>query len=280
MTKPMRRAKAMSISVMPVMPSWWTSTATIGSAERDAGDDRRLRSGVVALDVGGRVGLGVAERLGLGEGVGVGRAGLGHAGEDVVGGAVDDAHHPGDALADQRLAQRADDRDAAGHRGLEEEVDAGRLGRLEQLGAGDGQQLLVAGDDGLAGLERREDQLPGGLDLPPMTSTTTSMSGSSTTDAASSVSSSGPMRRGARLGQVADRHPDHLEAQPGAGLDVVALHRDELDEGPAHVPAAEHAHADGHHGELTEVLVTGAIVGGCLRVPVTRTAVTRGGRCG
>ena len=35
--------------------------------ERDRGDDRRLRSGVVALDVSGRIALGVAEALGLGE---------------------------------------------------------------------------------------------------------------------------------------------------------------------------------------------------------------------
>ena len=39
--------------------------------EREPGEDRGLRGGVVALDVGGRVGLGVAERLRLGEHVGV-----------------------------------------------------------------------------------------------------------------------------------------------------------------------------------------------------------------
>ena len=36
-------------------------------AERDRGDDRRLGRGVEALDVGGRVALGVPERLRLGE---------------------------------------------------------------------------------------------------------------------------------------------------------------------------------------------------------------------
>ena len=106
-----------------------------GGAEGDAGDDRRLGAGVVALDVGGRVAPRRSPGLGLGERVGVGGAVLGHAGEDVVGGAVDDAHHPADALAHQRLAQRADDRDAAGHRRLEEQVDAGGLGGCEQLGA-------------------------------------------------------------------------------------------------------------------------------------------------
>ena len=42
-------------------------------------EDRHLRRRVLAVDVLGRVGLGVAELLGLGERVGVGGAGLGHA---------------------------------------------------------------------------------------------------------------------------------------------------------------------------------------------------------
>ena len=100
------------------------------------------------------IALGVAQRLGLGQRVGVRLPALGHAGEDVVGRAVDDAHHPADRLAGQRLAQRPDQRDAAGHRRLEQQVDAGRGRGLEQLGAAVGQELLVAGDHRLAGLER------------------------------------------------------------------------------------------------------------------------------
>ena len=95
-------------------------------AERDRRDDRGLRRGVEALDVGGRVGLGVAERLRLGERVGERRARLGHAGEDVVRRAVDDAHHAPDAVAGERLAQRPHQRDAAGDRRLEQQVDARR----------------------------------------------------------------------------------------------------------------------------------------------------------
>ena len=72
--------------------------------------------------------------------------------------------HPVDRLAQQRLAQRPDERDAAGHRRLEEQVDAGGLGRGEELGADVGEQLLVGGDHRLARLERVEDQLAGGLD--------------------------------------------------------------------------------------------------------------------
>ena len=119
-------------------------------AERDRGDDRRLGAGVVALDVGRRVALGVAQLLGLGERGAVLGALLGHLGEDEVGGAVEDAHHAGDRLAAQALAQRADERDAAGDGRLEQQVDAVGVGGGEQLGADVGEQLLVAGDDGLA----------------------------------------------------------------------------------------------------------------------------------
>ena len=54
-----------------------------------------LAAGVEALDVRGGVALGVAQPLRLGERVAVAPALLGHLGEDVVGGAVDDAHAPG-----------------------------------------------------------------------------------------------------------------------------------------------------------------------------------------
>ena len=93
--------------------------------------------------------LGVAQALGLGEGVVVRGAVVGHAGEDVVGRAVDDPHHAADRLADQRLAQRADEGDAPGDGGLEEQVDPRLVGGGEQLGADVGQQLLVGGDDRL-----------------------------------------------------------------------------------------------------------------------------------
>ena len=83
--------------------------------ERDAGDDGGLGSGVESLDVRRRVPLGEAEALGLGQGVGVGRAFLGHPGEDVVGRAVEDAHEPHDALAREALPERTDQRDPATH---------------------------------------------------------------------------------------------------------------------------------------------------------------------
>ena len=60
-------------------------------AEGKAGQDRQLVGGVVALDVEGRIGLGVAEALRILQAGLEGQAlGL-HAGQDVVAGAVEDA---------------------------------------------------------------------------------------------------------------------------------------------------------------------------------------------
>ena len=89
---------------------------------------------------------------------------LGHLREDVVRRAVHDAEHPGDAIAGQRLAQRPDQGDAPGHRGLERQVGGARVGGGLQLGAGAREQLLVPGDDGLARGERPQHQRPGGLE--------------------------------------------------------------------------------------------------------------------
>src|SRR6185312_2137700 len=67
-----------------------------GGVEGQRGQDRCLRGGVVALDVGGRVGLGVPELLRAGQCVVECGPGGVHGVEDVVRGAVDDAHDLGD----------------------------------------------------------------------------------------------------------------------------------------------------------------------------------------
>ena len=90
--------------------------------ERDRGEDRGLGPSVEPLDVGRRVPLGEAQALRLGQRVGVVGPLLGHAGEDVVGRPVDDAHQSVDALAGQRLPQRPHERDAAADRRLEQQV--------------------------------------------------------------------------------------------------------------------------------------------------------------
>ena len=188
-------------------------------AERDGGDDGGLGPGVVALHVGGGVALGVAQLLRLGQGVGVGDARLGHPREDVVGGAVDDAHHPADALPHQRLAQRPDDRDAAGHGRLEEQVDTGgvrrrRTARRRALA----RSSLLPVMTGLPALRAERMRSRAGS-MPPMSSTTRSMSGSSTIAAASCGEELGRERDRALLGEVAHGDPGDLEAESGAGLD-------------------------------------------------------------
>src|SRR3546814_20705344 len=60
-------------------------------AERETGEDRQLVRGIDAVDVEGRVGLGVAELLRLGQHVLEGPPRFAHRREDVVAGAVPDA---------------------------------------------------------------------------------------------------------------------------------------------------------------------------------------------
>ena len=105
---------------------------------------------VDALDVECRVGLGVAERLGVRESRRERQPLVAHLRQDVVRGAIDDPGQPLDPVARQSFAQRLDDRDAAGHRRLEGDHHAALAGRGEDLVAVQREQRLVGGDDGLA----------------------------------------------------------------------------------------------------------------------------------
>ena len=207
-------------------------------AERDRRDDRGLGRGVEALDVGGGVGLGEPERLRLRQRVGERRAGVGHVGEDVVGGAVDDAHHPADAVAGERLAQRADERDATADRRLEEDVDARALGGLEQLPPVGGDELLVGGDHRLAAHQRLDDEAAGGLDAADDLHHDVDVG---VVDHRSGVVGEAPARQRqvAVLGEVVHRHPGHLERHAGARLDHVGVVVDEAHECTTHVTTAE-----------------------------------------
>ena len=131
-------------------------------AEGQAGQQGELVGGVEAADVEGGVGLGIALGLRLLQHVGEGAVLLLHLRQDVVAGAVEDAVDAPDLVAGQRLAQRLDDGDAAGHRRLEVEGDAVLLGQLGELGAVLGEQRLVGGDDVLAGRQRRLHRALGG----------------------------------------------------------------------------------------------------------------------
>ena len=132
--------------------------------EGQPGQDGRLGRGVEALDVRGGVGLGVAQRLGFLQRVREPGARGVHPVQDVVGGAVDDAQDPVHLVAGQRLAQRPQQRDSPGHRGLVVEVDPVLPGRLVQGGAILGEQCLVGRDHGLAGLHRGEQERADRLD--------------------------------------------------------------------------------------------------------------------
>ena len=122
--------------------------------ERQPRQDRHLGGGVLAGDVVGRVGLGVAKRLGLGQRVSVLGAGLGHPAQDEVRGAVDDPVQTLDMRAGQRLLQDPHNGDDAADRGLEAQLHAVLARDRPQLLAVLGQQLLVGGDDVLAGGHR------------------------------------------------------------------------------------------------------------------------------
>ena len=112
------------------------------------GQDGDLVGGVAPLDIGCGVGFGVTQPLGIGQNIGVGGPLSGHAAEDVVGGAVDDAADPQDAVAPQRLLQGFDDRDAAAHRRLNQHINA-------PCGGGGGDFFAVAGDHRLVGRDHR-----------------------------------------------------------------------------------------------------------------------------
>ncbi len=132
--------------------------------ERQRGQDGGLGSGVESLDVCGRVGLGVAQGLGLLDRVSEARAGGVHLVQHVVGGAVDDAQDAPDVIPDERLAQGAQQGDGPGDRRLVVQVDIALLGRLVETRAVLGQQCLVGRDDAGAVLHRCQDQAAGRLD--------------------------------------------------------------------------------------------------------------------
>src|SRR5690606_3293275 len=103
-----------------------------------------------AFHVEGRIGFGIAKRLGFGQYVIEGTALVAHFGENEVAGTVDDARHPLDAVGRQAFAQRLDDRNATGHRCLVGHHHALLPGSGEDLVAVHGDQCLVGGDHVLA----------------------------------------------------------------------------------------------------------------------------------
>ena len=113
------------------------------NAEGQRREDGNLVRGVHALDVECRVGLGIAQALRLLEHDIEGHALVAHFGEDEVGGAVDDAGDPLNAVGGEAFAHGLDDRNAARHRRLEGDHDALLVRGGEDLVAMHRQQCLV-----------------------------------------------------------------------------------------------------------------------------------------
>ena len=119
----------------------------------------------MALDVEGRVGLGVAEPLRLLQAVGEGELLLLHAGQDIVAGAVENSIDARERIAGQAFAQRLHDRDGAADRGFEIERHVVLLGDSRERNPVPRQQRLVGGDHGFFRRQRRRDRRVRGIPL-------------------------------------------------------------------------------------------------------------------
>ncbi len=133
-------------------------------AEGERGQDHQLVGGINALHVEGRIGLGVTQQLCLDQDIGEVAALVAHLAENEIAGAVDDAGQPADPVCGKAFAQRLDDGNAAGHRGLVGQGDAACAGDGEQLVPTAGDQRLVGGDHLFTVGDGGEYQLAGGLD--------------------------------------------------------------------------------------------------------------------
>ena len=237
----MARAVATSAAPTPVMPSRWTSASGDPGVERQAGQDGRLRRGVVSLDVGRGVGLRVTELLRLGQRLGEAGAALVHPGEDEVRGAVDDPEHPQDGVAGERLAQRAQQRDGAGDAGLVVEVGAGRVGRGVQLRTVLGEQGLVRGDHRGAAAQGPAQQRPGRLD--PAHDLDDDVDVRPVDQAVEVLGEQlGGQARPALRAGVADADPDQLDRRADPGGEVLGLGEEQPDHLRADDAAAQQRH--------------------------------------
>jgi hypothetical protein len=161
-----------SFRIAYVLPGQTGDALGVGLVElhRDAEGDRRHDAELVrrvdALDVEGRVCLGIAETLGFAEHLLETCAAIAHFRQDEIGRSVDDSGDPFDAVGSQPFPKRLDDRNPARHRRLEGHHDPFGLRRPEDLVAVLCQQRLVCRNDMLAVFDRRQHQLPGDAGAP------------------------------------------------------------------------------------------------------------------
>ncbi|EAU68904.1 hypothetical protein STIAU_6850 [Stigmatella aurantiaca DW4/3-1] len=115
--------------------------------ERQRGQQAELLRRVHPAHIQRGVRLRVPQLLGLGERIRIGRPLIGHGREDEVGRPVDDAVDGGHPVRGERLAQGADDGNAAAHGRLEVQIHPSGEGLGEERLPVRGQQGLVGGDD-------------------------------------------------------------------------------------------------------------------------------------
>ena len=125
-----------------------------------------LSRSVVTVHVCRRVRFRIAQGLGIRQHVGKGCTLAGHAGEDVVGGAIDDSSNPLNPIGPQGLLEGLDDGNATPHGSLHQNVDTspgrGRVDFHPMVG----NNGLVGGDHRLAHGDGLQDQAAGRLQAP------------------------------------------------------------------------------------------------------------------
>ena len=115
------------------------------------GENTDLPSCIQSFHVGGGILLGVTLGLSLLQRLGKGDAAFYHPSENIVGGAVKDAHYLLDPVPRKTLEQRAQYRDASAYAGFKEVIDVFLSGNRKKLPPMGSHQLLVRGDNVLAG---------------------------------------------------------------------------------------------------------------------------------
>ncbi len=231
------------------------SSAAIAVAEGKRRQDRKLVRRVVALDVEGRIGFGIAEALRFLQAVREGQALLLHLGQDVVAGAVHDAVDARNRVAGQRFAQRLDDRNAAGDGRFEIQQRALLLGDRRQVRRRDRQAapcwLSPHGDRARAPRARR--RWPR-RSAPPISSTKTSISAFSARSTGRSNHSMPDRSMPRSLVPVACRDGRDLDRPAAGDGKLVAAALNDTDERSTNGAQARNADFEGIcHGSILTV---------------------------
>jgi hypothetical protein len=132
-------------------------------AQSDRCENRQLRGGIGALHVFRRIRFRVPGNLRLGERQRERHTRRFHAAQHVCARTVEHTGHVHEPVTRKPFLERAKHRDAAGDGGLEAQLQPARAGELHQFRTVVCDQLLVRGDDGLAGNQRRANPVAGRL---------------------------------------------------------------------------------------------------------------------